>query len=121
MKQTLTQTIETRLPATLSATVDAVLLKTAGCYNHAKRVLVSRRNQGKNTDKSKALTEFGMTGRQYNAMKGEVDGLFQSQLSNYERYITEAQIKIQNRVRRISEIQNEIINAKFIDKKKLDN
>ena len=117
MKQTLTQTIETRLPATLSASVDAVLLKTAGCYNHAKRVLVSRRNHGQSTNKSKALTEFGMTGRQYNALKGEVDGLFQSQLSNYERYITEAQIKIQNRIRRISEIPNEILNAKFIERK----
>ena len=70
MEQTLTQTIETRLPATLSAKVDAVLLKTAECYNHAKRVLVSRKNQGINTNKSKALTEFGMTGRQYNALKG---------------------------------------------------
>jgi len=117
MKQTLTQTIETRLPATLSASVDAVLLKTAGCYNHAKRVLVSRRNHGKNTNKSNALAEFGMTGRQYNALKGEVDGLFQSQLSNYERYITEAQIKIQNRIRRIAEIPTDILNAKFIDKK----
>jgi len=117
MKQTLTQTIETRIPATLSAQVDAVLLKTAGCYNHAKRVLVSRKNNGINTNKSKALTEFGMTGRQYNALKGEVDGLFQSQLSNYQRYIAEAQIKIQNRTRRIADIPSEILNAKFIDKK----
>ena len=117
MEQRLTQTIETRLPATLSAKVDAVLLKTAGCYNHAKHVLVSRKNQSTNTNKSNALTEFGMTGRQYNALKGEVDGLFQSQLSNYERYITEAHIKIQNRIRRIADIPSEIFNAKFIEKK----
>ena len=117
MKQTLTQTIETRLPANLSAQTDAALTEMAACYSRTKRVLISRKNQGEKTEKANALIEFGITGRQFNALKGEVDGLFQSQLSNYDRYITEAFLKIQNREARMIEIPDAILNAGFIEEK----
>jgi hypothetical protein len=116
MEQKLTQTIETRLPASLSAQVDTALLEMGKCYCHVKHTLVARKNRGETTKKSAAQAEFGITGRQYNAIKGEVDGLFQSQLSNYERYIVEANIKIENRQRRINEIPTEIAKTLFLEK-----
>ena len=81
MKQTITQTIETRIPATLCAQVDAALFEMSKCYSRVKHTLVARKNRSQTTKKPEALVEFGITGRQFNAIKGEVDSLFQSQLS----------------------------------------
>ena len=116
MKQTITQTIETRIPATLCVQVDAALFAMSQCYSRVKHTLVARKNRNQTTKKPEAQVEFGITGRQFNAIKGEVDGLFQGQLSNYERYIVEANIKIVNRLTRIAEIPTEIANAFFIEK-----
>jgi IS605 OrfB family transposase len=115
MKQTLTQTIETRIPAALCVQVDAALSAMAEVYCRAKHTLVSRKNNAVNSNKKEALVEFGLTGRQFNALKGEVDGLFQSQLSNYERYIAEAYVKIGNRTLRAAQIPEDIFNAHFIE------
>ncbi|MDK9789818.1 IS200/IS605 family accessory protein TnpB-related protein [Vibrio sp. D431a] len=100
----MTQTIETRLPRDVSDKFDSVLKEYAAHYSKALRVLVSRKNKGIAVNKSDFLKEFGLTGRQFNAIKREVDGLFDSQKSNYQRYILEAHRKNEIRSKRLAEL-----------------
>lgn len=111
MKKELTQTIETRLPRHINEKHDPVLRKFAAHYSRAARVMVARKNRGETINKPSFLVEFGITGRQFNAIKSEVDGLFQSQTSNYQRYILETQQRIQTRETRISQLHLGILVA----------
>ena len=116
---TITQTIEARLPHSLSKEDDALLCRVATHYHQAYRSMISRKNQGGSINKNHFLKEFQLTSRQFNAIKGEVDGLFQSQLSNYKRYIDESIIKNNERKKRVKELNDLIQSCDKSDKQKL--
>lgn len=108
MKQELTTTIETRIPKLLLPLVDSVMLKYSEIYNHAKWCYFARKNRGETINKPSFCREFKIPSRLFNAIKGDVDGMIQSQLSNIQRYIVEAHQKIADAEAYIGEQQSKI-------------
>ncbi|MCY9870405.1 IS200/IS605 family accessory protein TnpB-related protein [Vibrio barjaei] len=111
----LTQTIETRLPRDVVEKFDSVLSEYAAHYSRCLRVFVARKNRGESVSKKLFSSEFGLTARQFNSIRTEVDALFQSQKSNYERYILEAEKKNAIRLARVELLNFKIANAHLID------
>ena len=105
---TVTQTIETRIPNIMTTQLDTHLMQFARHYNRAKRIMVAQQNKNTVINKSHFMKSHGLTGRQYNAIKSEVGGLFQSQLSNVERYVDEAEVKIAQCKQRIKDIDKSL-------------
>lgn len=94
-------TIETRALPTLSVQADAALSDYAALTGQVERTLLARHNRKISTPKKQAMAEFGLNGRQFNAIYRRVQGKISSYASNLANDIKDDE-------RRLADIQNRI-------------
>ena len=103
MKNTLdTQmiTLETRLPRAVDASARDALADYAELFSRLSRQYY-RHSQFGSVSKNDFLRYYGITGRQFNAIKVSVEGMVDSQLSNMPNYAAQYQAKAEGLARRI--------------------
>ncbi len=98
---TQTTTIQTRLPRGVDAAVVAALDDYAELYSRLDRAAIAALCKGEKIDKPAFLKNHGITGRQFNALLRSAEGKVDSQLSNFDNYISECQAKISGQNKRV--------------------
>lgn len=104
MKQSLpTQivTIQTRIPRDSGSAVIEALDAYADHFSRLERVAIATLSQGDSLDKNRLIRQYGITARQFNAIKRSGEGKIQSQLSNLNNYVCEFAHKIATLNRRV--------------------
>jgi IS605 OrfB family transposase len=100
-----TISIETRISKALVPLLDEPLHALASQFQRAKISMVAAKNNGKSCHKTPFSKEFGLSSRQFNSLKNEVDSLFDSQTSNLQRYIVEAEQELKQAKIRLKTIK----------------
>ena len=96
-------TLETRLPRDTAAPVREALTAYADRFSRAGRAYFARVSRGEKIAKPEFMTEFGLTGRQFNAVKVTVEGMIDSQRSNLPNYALQCEAKADGLARRINQ------------------
>jgi len=96
-------TLETRLPRDTAEPVREALTAYADRFSRAGRTYFARVSRGNKISKSEFMTEFGLTGRQFNAVKVTVEGMIDSQRSNLPNYALQCEAKADGLARRINQ------------------
>jgi len=96
-------TIETRLPRETSAPVREALLAYAELFSRAGRHYFARTSRGEKVHKTDFSNEYGLTARQFNAVKVTIEGLIDSQRSNLPNYALQCEAKAEGLGRRIDQ------------------
>ena len=98
-------TFETRLPRQTPEADVSALSAYADLFSRASRVYLARSQRGESISKPAFTREFGLTGRQYNAVKRSVEGMVDSKLSNLPNYRNQYDRKIEGLQTRIQKNQ----------------
>ena len=98
-------TFETRLPRQTPEADLSALSSYAELFSRACRVYLARTQRGESVSKPAFTREFGVTGRQFNAVKRSVEGMVDSKLSNLSNYLTQYDRKIEGLQARIRKSQ----------------
>ena len=93
-------TLETRLPRNQGEDVVSALDDYAALFSQLSRTYY-RQSQTGGVSKNDFLRHYGLTGRQFNAIKVSVEGVVDSQLSNLPNYAAQYQAKAEGLARRI--------------------
>jgi len=94
-------TLETRLSRDTAAPVREALAAYADRFSRAGRTYFARVSRGEKIAKSEFMTEFGLSGRQFNAVKVTIEGMIESQRSNLPNYALQCEAKADGLARRI--------------------
>jgi 5-bromo-4-chloroindolyl phosphate hydrolysis protein len=88
------RTYQTRL--NLSAEDSETLERYADRFSRAQRTLFARRSAATVVRKPDFMREFGLTARQYNAVRVNLDGTIASQRERQPQLLAEAQVRIKS-------------------------
>lgn len=109
-------TAQGRLPRTLSNEQLMALDAYGKLYSAAERSYISALTRGEAINKKVWLIAYGITGRQFNAVKRSAEGKVESQISNLDNYLQKQSVKkgqLQNSEERIRDaIKKEKARAK---------
>ena len=104
-------TFETRLPRQTPEADLSALSCYAELFSRACRVYLARTQRGESVSKPEFTREFGVTGRQFNAVKRSVEGMGDSKLSNLPNYVNQYDSKIEGLQARIKKNRNKAVLA----------
>ena len=93
-------TLETRPPRAVDSSARDALADYAELFSRLSRRYY-RKSQLGSVSKNDFLRHYGITGRQFNAIKVSVEGMIDSQLSNMPNYAAQYQAKAEGLARRI--------------------
>lgn len=94
-------TLETRLPRAVDSSARDALEDYAELFSRLSRRYY-RQSQLSGVSKNDFLRHYGITGRQFNAIKVSVEGMVDSQLSNLPNYAAQYQAKAEGLARRMA-------------------
>jgi IS605 OrfB family transposase len=104
-----TITIETRIEEEdLSSNIDNALSRISHSFQQAKRVMFSQKMRGISITKPQFCARYGLSSRQFNSVKQDVDAIFKSQTSNLKRYIEEDFARFDNVIKHLKRYQKKL-------------
>lgn len=104
-----TITIETRIAEEeLSRELDDALSRMSENFQQAKRVMFSQKMRSMAITKPQFCVKHGLSSRQFNSVKQDVDAIFQSQTTNLKRYIQEDSVRYDKVVKHLKRYQKQL-------------
>ena len=104
-----TITIETRIAEEeLSSELDDALSRMSEIFQQAKRVMFSQKMREISITKPQFCAKYGLSSRQFNSVKQDVDAIFQSQTTNLKRYIQEDFTRYDKVVKHLKRYQKQL-------------
>ena len=104
-----TITIETRIAEEeLSSELDDALSRMSEIFQQAKRVMFSKKMREISITKPQFCAKYGLSSRQFNSVKQDVDAIFQSQTTNLKRYIQEDFTRYDKVVKHLKRYQKQL-------------